>query len=280
MSPSVALEIQGINLQVGITGFVSNDSENDELNLHAYPNITANYEIPQYNVSVFGGITGGLIQNTYHKAAGENVNTAPLLAITPTSQLFNAYVGGKGSLSTNFGYEGKASFAIEKDKPLWLKNGEFPTTELIPFGQSNSFTYVYDDVSIAKLDLKLNYDVENAYGLSIGGVFAAYGVDDQAEAWNLPSIQGNIQGHYFVTSKLKASTGLFFTGSRKDINQLIGETVDVDGYFDANLRLDYKVNEQWQAFVMGNNLTGQNYEQWQDFKVQGVQFLLGAKYQF
>ena len=282
VSPSIAIQLQGINVQVGVTGYVSNDSENSDLNLHAYPNITASYEVPQYNLSLFGGLKGDLIQNTYHNAASENVFTAPLLGITPTSQVFNFFAGAKGSLSAKFGYEAKASFGLENDKPLWLKNVDLgeSTTEIFAFGQSNSFIYVYDDVTVGKLDFKLNYDVENNYGLSLNGVFATYGVDEQSEAWNLPSIQGSIQGHYFVTKKIKASTGLYFTGSRKDINQIVGETVDVDGYFDANVRLDYKVNKQWQAFVLGNNLTGQNYEQWQDFRVQGLQFMLGAKYQF
>ena len=282
ISPSVAIQLQGINVQVGFSGFLSNDSENDKLSLFAYPNITANYEIPQYNVTVFGGVTGGLIQNTYHNAAAENVFTAPILGITPTSQAFNLFAGAKGNLDGNFGYEATASFAVENDKPLWIKNTDLisTTTDLIPFGQSNSFIYVYDDVSVGKLDLKLNYDVENSFGISLSGTFAAYGVDDQQEAWNLPSVQGNLQANYFITPKIKASTGMFFTGIRKDINQITGNVVDVDGYFDANVRLDYKVNDQWQAFIMGNNLTGQNYEQWQDYQVQSIQFMLGAKYQF
>lgn len=282
ISPSVAIQLQGINVQVGFSGFLSNDSENDKLSLFAYPNITANYEIPQYNVTVFGGVTGGLIQNTYHNAAAENVFTAPILGIAPTSQAFNLFAGAKGNLDGNFGYEATASFAVENDKPLWIKNTDLisTTTELIPFGQSNSFIYVYDDVSVGKLDLKLNYDVENSFGVSLSGTFATYGVDDQQEAWNLPSVQGNLQANYFITPKIKASTGMFFTGVRKDINQITGNVVDVDGYFDANVRLDYKVNDQWQAFIMGNNLTGQNYEQWQDYQVQSIQFMLGAKYQF
>lgn len=282
ISPSLALQLQGINVQIGVSGFISNDSENDKLRLFAYPNITANYEIPQYNVTVFGGVTGGLIQNTYHAAAAENVYTAPSLGITPTSQLFNIFAGAKGNLDGNFGYEATASFALENDKPLWIKNAELisTTADLIPFGQSNSFVYVYDDVSVGKLNLKLNYDLENSFGVSLTGTFAAYGVDEQEEAWNLPSIQGNLQANYFITPKIKASTGLFFTGVRKDINGITGAIVDVDGYFDANVRLDYKVTDQWQAFIMGNNLTGQNYEQWQDYQVQSVQFMLGAKYQF
>ena len=282
ISPSVAIRLRGINLQLGVTGFLSNDAENDKLRLFAYPNVTANYEIPQYNLTVFGGVTGGLLQNTYHNAAAENVYTAPSLVLTPTSQMFNAYAGIKGSLEGNFGYEAKASFAHEKDKPLWIKNTELISVSdsLIPYGQSNSFIYVYDDVTVGTLEAKLSYDVENSYGVSLSGVFTTYGIEDQDEAWNLPTIQGNLQANYFFTPKIKASTGLYFMGTRKDINQFTGATVDVDGYFDANVRVDYKITDQWQAFIMGNNLLGQNYEHWQDYQVQSIQFMLGAKYQF
>lgn len=282
ISPSVAIQLYGVNLQIGVSGFLSNDAENDKLRLFAYPNITANYEMPQYNLTVFGGVTGGLQQNTYHNAAAENVYTAPSLGLTPTSQVFNAHAGIKGSLDGSFGYEAKASFAYEKDKPLWLKNGALTslTDDLIPYEQNNSFVYVYDDVTIGSLDAKLSYDVENSFGISLSGIFTAYGVDEQEEAWNLPTVQGNLQANYFFTPKIKANASLFFMGARKDRNPITAAEVDLDGYFDANVKVDYKITDQWQAFIMGNNLVGQNYEHWQDYQVQSIQFMLGVKYQF
>ena len=280
VSPSVAINIQGADIQVGVSAYISADSENDDTDFFVYPNITANYEIPQYNISVFGGVKGGLIQNTYHNAAAENKFAAPELALTPTSQTFNVFAGAKGSLQGNLGYEAKASFRVEKNKPLWVKTPEFVNTDVIPFGLSNSFIYVYDDVNIGQLDLKLSYDVENSFGIALTTVFATYGLDNQEEAWNLPNIEASLQANYFFTEKIKLTTGLFYKGSRKDIDQINLITVDVDGYFDANLQLDYKINKQWQAFVKGNNLTAQNYEQWQGFRVQSIQGLVGVKYLF
>jgi len=281
VSPSVAINFQGVDVEVGLSGYISADSENDETRFFVYPNITANYEIPYYNISVYGGVTGGLIQNTYHNAVTENVYTSPELILTPTSQMFNIFAGAKGSLQGDLGYEAKASFSIEKDKPLWIKNPELQVeNSAIPYGLNNSFSYVYDDVAIGKIDLKLNYDVENSYGVSLSTIFSAYGVDNQEEAWNLPSVKVNLQGNYFFTEKIKLTTGLFYIGSRNDIDQINSRTVDVDGYFDANIQLDYKITDQWKAYLLGNNLTASSYEQWQDYKVQSIQFLVGAKYQF
>ncbi len=280
VSPSVAINLQGADVQIGISGYISSDSENSDTDFFVYPNITANYEIPEYNVSVFGGIKGGLIQNTYYNAIEENKFAAPELALTPTSQSFNIFAGAKGNLQGNFGYEATASFRVEKDKPLWVKTAEVIGTDVIPFGLSNSFVYVYDDVNIGQLDLKLNYDVENSFGISLSTLFTTYGLDDQDEAWNLPNFEANLQANYIFTEQVKLTAGLFFKGSRKDIDQVTLTTVDVDGYFDANFQLDYKINKQWQAFLKGNNLTSQNYELWQDFEVQSIQFLVGAKYLF
>ncbi len=280
VSPSVAINLQGADVQIGISGYISSDSENSDTDFFVYPNITVNYEIPEYNVSVFGGIKGGLIQNTYHNAIEENKFAAPELALTPTSQSFNIFAGAKGNLQGNFGYEATASFRVEKDKPLWVKTAEVIGTDVIPFGLSNSFVYVYDDVNIGQLDLKLNYDVENSFGISLSTLFTTYGLDDQDEAWNLPNFEANLQANYIFTEQVKLTAGLFFKGSRKDIDQVTLTTVDVDGYFDANFQLDYKINKQWQAFLKGNNLTSQNYELWQDFEVQSIQFLVGAKYLF
>lgn len=281
VSPSLVVNFQGVNVKIGFSGFISIDSENSETNFYAYPNIAANYEIPAYNVSLFGGVKGKLIQNTYHNAANENKYAAPLLLIAPTSQAFNVFAGAKGSLS-NLGYEAQLSFARDKDLPLWTKLQEIPfANEPSEYGVANSFIYTYDNLSTTKLDLKLNYDVENSYGLQIKGTFAAYSPKDQEEAWNLPSIQGNLQAHYFVTPKIKTSAGFYFMGSRKDINPIDGVTVEtVDGFFDPNLRIDYKINKQLQAFLLGNNLASTNYEQWLGYPVQSVNFLIGAKYKF
>ena len=281
ISPSLVVNFRGVNVQIGFSGFTSIDSENSETDFFIYPNLSANYEVTQYNLSLFGGITGTLIQNTYHDAAAQNVYTAPGLIIAPTSRALNVFAGIKGSLSANFGYEAQASFTRDKNKPLWQKFGEVPfQNEPTPYAVANSFNYVYDNVSISKIEAKLNYEVENSFGLGFTGTFANYNPKDQEEAWNLPSIEGAIQAHYFITPKIKASAGFFFFGSRKDINPITTDVETIDGFFDANLRLGYNINEHWQAFLMGNNLSSSNYERWLDYPVQSVQGLIGVKYQF
>ena len=280
VSPSVALTFNDIDVKLGFSGYVSSNFEASKTKFYAYPNVTAFYNFLDYGVSVFGGITGGLQQNTYHNAAAENPFVAPQLGITPTSKTFDAELGVRGQWNGKVGYQLKGSFASEKDKALWLKNPVFISDEIINFGFNNSFGYVYDDVTTAKAEGELSYEEEGIFGVKLQASFASFGTDDQQEAWNLSSLQTNLKANYFISPQLNISGNVFYVGQRKGFDHLNSAIKNLDSYVDLNLRADYQITKNWSAFVMGNNLTAQNYERWQDFPVQGIQLLVGAKYKF
>ena len=74
--------------------------------------------------------------------------------------------------------------------------------------------------------------------------------------------------------------------SWQQVGQLCEEN-DVDAIFmlsfydtDANVDFGYRFNEKFSFFIKGSNLIGDNYQKWANYKVQGIQVLLGASYKF
>ena len=281
IKPNFILDVNGASVQLGFSGFVSSDIENGSTKFFAYPNVKASYKIPQLNINLFGGVTGDLVQNSYHRAAEQNLFTAPSLTISPTNKIFNAYGGINGSVNSNFGYEAKISLSRDNNLPLWVKLPEFTfNDEVVNYGLNNAFTYVYDNVTTGSLSAKLDYEVENSFGLGLDATVYTYDTKDQLEAWNLPSVKAKANANYYFMPELNVTSYLFYTGSRKDIDQFTGDTVSLDGFFDVNIRGDYRINEQWQAFITGNNLLANSYQLWQDYPVQSIQVMVGAKYKF
>jgi len=81
---------------------------------------------------------------------------------------------------------------------------------------------------------------------------------------------------------------VFFTGERKDELALLGtlitpvqrQTVTLDSFFDANAHVGYKLFDYLSFYAKVNNIANQDYQRWNNFPVQGIQFLAGATYQF
>ncbi|HNQ26440.1 MAG TPA: TonB-dependent receptor [Aquaticitalea sp.] len=115
----------------------------------------------------------------------------------------------------------------------------------------------------------------------------SYNTKSESEAWNLPSIKGFLFMDYQIDDQWFAGAGLFFVGKRKDLffeeGTLVppyNQTVTLDGYFDANAHVGYRITDHISAFAKLNNMVGKSYQRWLNYPVQGFQFLIGATYQF
>ena len=112
----------------------------------------------------YGGVEGGLIQNSYYGFATENPFVSPTLNIMPTDQLYNGYVGLKGKVTSNMSYNISGRFNSDRNKALFINNEITATTQNYSYG--NSFGIVYDDVKTVSFAGEINVDVNKRSVLS------------------------------------------------------------------------------------------------------------------
>jgi len=86
---------------LGVSLYYANDKASSSNNIYVYPNIKATYRLVNDVLIAYGGLKGDLIQNSYHGFANQNPFVSPTLFIRPTDQLYNAYAGLKGKLSSH-----------------------------------------------------------------------------------------------------------------------------------------------------------------------------------
>lgn len=286
LAPSYQLTQDDLTVNLGVNLVYLNDTEAGKNKFFIYPNITASYRLVSDILIAFGGIEGGLIQNSYYDFVQVNPFLSPTLVVAPTDQRYNASLGIKGKLSNAVSYKVSGHYHADEAKPLFRANSVLGgATEDYQYG--NSFNVIYDDVKTFSVAGELNIDVNRNFTLGVKGQYFSYNTDTQAEAWNLPDITGSIFADVQINRNWFAGASVFYTGERKDLFWQEGTllpttpmTVTLDSYFDANAHLGYKINDQFAVFAKGNNLFNQDAPRWQNFPVQGIQFLAGLTYQF
>lgn len=285
ISPTYQMKQDDLTVNLGVSAYYLNDTEAKESKIYIYPNVTATYRLVNDVLIAYGGITGDLIQNSYHGFANENNFVSPTLFITPTDKQYNAYVGLKGKLSSNMSYNVSGSYVAERNKALFRNNEITLGIENYMYG--NSFGIVYDNINTFGFAGEINVDVNRNFKLGLKAEYFSYSADDQAEAWNLPDIKASVFLDYQIDENWFAGANLFYTGERKDqfflndgLTLASPFTVTLDSYFDANAHVGYHITDQISAFFKVNNIANNGYQRWQNFPVQSIQFLAGATYKF
>ncbi|MFV0564638.1 MAG: TonB-dependent receptor [Flavobacteriaceae bacterium] len=287
LSPTYQLKHDYLTLDLGLSFFYLNDMEFNKNKFYVYPNIKASYKLVDETLIAYGGITGNLIQNTYRNFASENNFVSPTLFITPTDQIYNAFVGLKGKITSNVGYNIGGSYTADKNKAMYRANVIHNYPYQTDYDYGNSFGIVYDDVKTFGLMGEIQVDLNRNFILGLKGEYFSYNTDTEAEAWNLPDFKGNLLMDYQITEQWFAGANLYYIGKRKDILELEGTAVPttftpttLKAYFDANAHVGYHVNDRLSVFAKANNIANEAYQRWQNFPVQSIQFLAGATYKF
>ena len=259
--------------------------------IYFYPKVTASYKVVGDLMIAFGGVEGGLNQNSYRNFVSENPFVSPTLSILPTDATYDLYAGLKGKLANNLGYNVKASYLTEKNKALFRSNFFNPTLQNDNYEHGNSFTVVYDNVRTVSFYGELKADFSEKIVFGVNGTFASFNNSFQEEVWNLPTIKVATTMDVNFTKKWFAGANVFFVGERKDqISEMSPaliappifnlKTVVLPGFFDANLNFGYRHNQRISAFLKANNIGNQLYQRWLNFPVQQLQLILGANYKF
>lgn len=277
-----------LTVNFGASLFYLSDKESGDSKFYIYPKVTGTYRLVNDVLIAYGGIEGGLIQNSYYDLANENPFVSPTLFIMPTDQQYNAYLGLKGKLSSNMSYNISGRYLADRNKALYRHNTTFMDfTDAEDYQYSNSFGIVYDDVKTLGLAGEINVDVNRNFTLGIKAEYFSYSTNDEAEAWNLPDIKGSVFLDYQIDEHWFAGANLFYTGERKALLSMIDQftgpeamVVVLDSYFDANAHLGYNINDKISVFAKANNIANNNYQRWMFYPVQGIQFLAGVTFKF
>ena len=288
-APTYQIKEDDLTVNLGFSAYYLNDSEAGKNKFYIYPKVTASYRLVNDVLIAYGGIEGGLNQNSYYGFANENQFVSPTLFVIPTDQQYNAYVGLKGKLSNNMSYNISGKYLADRNKALFKNNTILNYSPQEDYDYGNSFGIVYDDVDTFSIAGDINVDVSRNFKLTLKAEYFSYSVKGDNQAWNLPDIKGSLFMDYQINEHWFTGVNLFYVGERKDQFELEGAfnpgdplltTIILDSYFDANAHLGYHINDKISVFAKANNIANTEYQRWIIYPTQSIQFLAGATFKF
>ena len=190
----------------------------------------------------------------------------------------------RGSFSNNVGFDLRVSKSRLKDMPLFVNYSN------APYG--DRMEVYYDRVDILDISGELTYSLPGSLRLNGRVDVYTYELRLQDEPWNLPPYKLALGATYDLRQKLILRTEVLFMGPRKAgvayeaIGGFTGQpytrynTLDLDGFMDLYLGVEYRYTKRLSLFVDMSNLSASKYERWYQYPVQRGLFMGGATYAF
>lgn len=287
-SPNLEIVRESFTLNLGAKLYYVNDLEHKSSDYFAYPNVTTSFKMIDEVLTVVAGITGDLEQNSYKSFAEENPFVSPTLDIQQTDKQYRAYVGTKGKLASNIGYNFNVSHTSEKNKPFFIQN-QTKTDGTIPvekgYEAGNSFGVVYDNVKTLGFFGEITIDASKEFNFTGTLNYAHHSLETLLEAWNTPKMSATIGADY-QNKDWFAGAKLFYNGETKDFVITYKPSVQNDyiatneSYMDLNLNGGYNFSDRLTVFAKINNALGEKYHRFLNYQVQTLQILGGLTYKF
>ena len=228
--------------------------------------------VPFGNVHFFAGIDGDINRNTLRGFLAENRWLDRNVVIANTEKSRDLYVGTKGEIGEGLNYEAKVSYARYRN--FYSFNNALSDT--------SKFSILYDATPINVLSASVQV------GYSIGSFFRSvlkvesfdYGVERLEVAWQRPTLTANLNTSFIFSKKMFVTADVYLMKGLRAKNFQTDQFFNMKTIVDANIKIDYLLTPNFSAFVSLNNLGGQTYERFLNYRNQGLNFLGGLAVSF
>ncbi len=267
--------VNGFRADVGIK------TASDET-FHFYPNAKLEADIIAKYLTLYGGITGNIQENTFRQFAYENHFIASDIRLKNTNEKLNLFGGAKGSFSNTSTFAVGLAYKNYKYLPFYL-NDSVDKRRFNVLYDSN--TNVFNVHAEAGLSIMENFILGAAVNLN------SYNLSTLTKAYHRPNFDAVITGRYNIANKIGIGADLFFAGKRyggtwlKDSASNTYKLTDYDlgNIIDLNTNISYAFGgnaKGLKAHLELKNILGTQYQLWNFYPSRGFQITGGLSYSF
>lgn len=275
-NPNVKIRKDHWGLEAGLNFDI--DANNDGSLFHVYPKIEFHYNIIDYFLVPYFGITGSKSSNNYRKMAQENPYLKPGL-ITKNTNNFLVFKGGiRGNFTDKISYNLKATYSFIDDA-YFFTNDSSNVTE-------NLFVVEYDDVERLDVDAELSWAKSKKLAFTLFGKYHSFKLDEVEHAWHIPDYEFIFNTNYNLKSKILVDFDMFVKGERfaKTYYKtgILGtpDVIKVPVTFDISLGVEYRYTKMLSGFLRVNNLLARKNYLWNYYPTEGLNVMAGVIYSF
>jgi len=296
LKPTVSFEASGVLIEVGAKAVLQSDSiENGKVSI--FPFLNAEFT-PFDALKVYANVDGGVDMNTYYSLSNQNMFVSGSSNLQNTIKKIGFGGGAKAYLNPGFSFHAGFDFGLYEQLPFFV--GGSPFIGNIPFtsNPADLFSFVprYDNEEVQLLNGfgEISYSRLGNVTVSLRADYYNYTMGELDEPWHMPNLKLSSILSWQIAPSFTISSQVYYLGGIKALEYPMNfcpvcffpliyvapVTVELDDIIDVNLNLEYKINNQFSAFAMGNNLLGKNYERYLNYPVRGLQVTGGIIWRF
>jgi hypothetical protein len=221
------------------------------------------------------GIDGYYESNNLMKIKEENPYIIDDMYVEPTIHRFIAFGGLRGRFLPKAAFNLFVRWEDVKDWHFYVPEIGNP--------MRNRFDIVYDDGSLLSMGGEVGIHPSDKLGFILKGNYYSYDLDSLDYAWHKPAWDISFSTRYSFMENITLQADVYLIGSQfvpsVDVDKY-GPAQELNGLVDINISGEYKFNPSMSAFARINNLISDNYYTWQNYPLQGLNFLLGINWSF
>lgn len=271
VKPTFKYVTELFSVSAGVNAVNETDSQLDINRTKAFPVLNVDV-VPVTGLHVFAGYNGDIVRNTLKSMLGENQWLGANVLIANTEKTSDFYGGVKGESVEGFNYEGKISYAQYKN--FYFFNNSLADT--------SRFSVIYDPKKTKVLTIsgQAGYNLNDIFKTSLKVNYFDYAVGSLEEAWHRPDLTLNWFNALAISKKLFVTVDLYMLKGIKAKNFQSGVVTKLPVITDVNLKIDYLLTRNFSAFVSLDNILGKQYQRYQYYPQQGLNFVGGLSFSF
>jgi hypothetical protein len=253
---------------------------------HVYPIIRAEVQVVKDILITYAGIFGEMMPNSLRSMSDENPFINSTIEKRFSNNKFSQYGGLKGHITKYLDYNLSFVNSTIEQMPFYIND----TVSTIAPGLNNQFTVVYDKVKYARVIAEFGFHYKNKFSAILRGKYNNYFLDNEDQPWHKPALEitfgadYNLQEKFVIKAELFTASKVFAkTFEKTTVGEVTTTTivpVELKGYADINLGVEYRYTKLLSGFINLNNILGQRYYKWYNYPSQRFNFMIGVTYSF
>ena len=254
------------------------DANNDSTLFHYYPEIKLHYNVIDFFLVPYLGITGGKESNNYRKITTENPFVKPGLVVRNTNNLIAINAGVRGNFTEKLSYNLKGTYSIIDDAYFYTND----STNVL----ENQFVVEYDDIERYDVNVELSWAKSKKLRFSLLGIYHGFKLDEVEHAWHIPDYELVFSTNYNLKSKIIIDFDVFVKGQRYAKTYYSTgsfasyQVVKLPETFDLSLGVEYRYTKMLSGFVRVNNILARKNYLWNYYPTEGFNAMAGVIYSF
>jgi hypothetical protein len=271
LQPAVSYLWDAFQFTVGFNGFYQQDpADNLDARFLIYPNLGVNFAISSMH-SLSLKINGEVEQVSQHRMYEENLYLDTLISANNNIKDFNAVAALQGNFSETFGYHLSYNFSHYK-RLMFYDNNPLDTARFIVLLDNSGVTR-------NRFSGQVSYTRNENMSFRTGASYNVYSTSDVAEAWHKPQLELDFGARIRIIEKLHLRLDYsLLTGIKA--RESSGQVITLKPVNDLNAGFDLELTESAGLFLEFRNIIGQNYQLYNNYPVNGFQFLGGFSIRF